>query len=484
MRVFKQRFGPEGRSRPSRLWYVEFKNPKGIRVRVRAFADRAASEELGRRLERVAALRASGLDPDIPTARWLGELPGQMLARLAHLGIVPPSRVAAGRPLLEHLDTFLRSLRARGRAEKYVRNLERRIKDVCQGTEDFQGCGFRTWADLDAAKLERHLHERRQKGLSARTSNHVLAACREFARWGMEQGLGSTDPLASAKPVNARVDVRRRRRALTLDELRRLIRAAQSGPEVLGVPGSVRSWAYRLAAETGFRAAELQSLRVSDFDLAEEEPSVSLPAAATKNRREARIPLRAETARELREFLRERLPTAPALPLPPWFASKTRRWLEPDEERAGIQYENTDGFADFHALRGAFVTALVRSGANPRLVQTLARHSTAALSIGVYTRLRADDERRAIEALPSLRDDPAASSAKATGTGGSASSCSEPHSPRKSPPDPRGEGVGSEDMRGSSAHGAPLRPTGTDALAGAAGLEPATWRLTAARSPG
>lgn len=138
----------------------------------------------------------------------------------------------------------------------------------------------------------------------------------------------------------------------------------------------------------------------------------------------------------MRELLRGRLPTTPALPLPHWFASKTRRWLEPDEDRAGIDYETEDGFADFHARRGAFVTALVRSGANPRLVQTLARHATAALSIGVYTHLRADNERRAIEALPSLTDEPAASSAKATGTDGpSASSCTEDRSPLDSPPE-------------------------------------------------
>jgi integrase len=100
----------------------------------------------------------------------------------------------------------------------------------------------------------------------------------------------------------------------------------------------------------------------------------------------------------------DRLPTELALPLPRWFKDKTKRWLEPDMDSAEIDYENEYGFADFHALRGAFVTALVRSGANPRMVQTLARHSTAALSIATYTHLRRDDERRAIEAMPSLSE--------------------------------------------------------------------------------
>lgn len=147
------------------------------------------------------------------------------------------------------------------------------------------------------------------------------------------------------------------------------------------------------------------------------DPSVRLPAALTKNRQDAHLPLRSDTALELREFFRDRLPSAAALPLPHWFKDKTKCWLKPDEKAAGIEYETDEGFADFHALRGAFVSALVRSGANPRLLQTLARHSTAALSIGVYTRLRSDDERRAVEALPSLRTKPIGSEV-AVGTWG------------------------------------------------------------------
>ena len=138
MRVFRQRFGPAGQSRPSRVWYVEFKDPKGIRVRVRAFDDKTASAELGRKLEQVAALRASGLEPDIVTAKWLGELPRPMLDRLAELGIIPASRVGASRPILGAggvLEEFAQSLRAQDRAEKYVKNLVRRITDVVKGTK-------------------------------------------------------------------------------------------------------------------------------------------------------------------------------------------------------------------------------------------------------------------------------------------------------------------------------------------------------------
>jgi len=69
----------------------------------------------------------------------------------------------------------------------------------------------------------------------------VLAACKEFARWGVEQEFASVDPLAAAKPVNVRVDPRRIRRALTLSKLRKLLRLARSGPGHKGLSGPVRA---------------------------------------------------------------------------------------------------------------------------------------------------------------------------------------------------------------------------------------------------
>jgi hypothetical protein len=123
----------------------------------------------------------------------------------------------------------------------------------------------------------------------------------------------------------------------------------------------------------------------------------------TKNRREARQPLRNSTALELGEAVAGRLPTAQALPLPKSFADKATRWLRHDLELAGIPYQDESGrYADFHALRAAFVSGLIRSGANAKQVQELARHSSAELTVGLYTKLGSDDEQRALAMLPEL----------------------------------------------------------------------------------
>ncbi len=58
-----------------------------------------------------------------------------------------------------------------------------------------------------------------------------------------------------------------------------------------------RSLLYRVAAETGLRRNELKPLHVADLDIEDiERASVSVRATNAKNRREARLPLRADLA--------------------------------------------------------------------------------------------------------------------------------------------------------------------------------------------
>jgi integrase len=211
------------------------------------------------------------------------------------------------------------------------------------------------------------------------------------------------------------------RRVLTSEELLRLIQTTHDASELRGISGPLRALVYRLVAETGLRANEVQSLRAGDFDLSPTAATVTIRAANSKNRREATLPLRARIAADLEPFLRGRMPLAAAFPLPRSFKDKTSRWLKSDLEAAGIAYmDASDRVFDFHALRAQFITLLVTGGAGMRAAQTLARHSTAELTLGVYTKLRPDDERRALEVLPDLAPESSRESAEATGTDGPA----------------------------------------------------------------
>ena len=66
--------------------------------------------------------------------------------------------------------------------------------------------------------------------------------------------------------------------------------------------------------------------------------------------------------------------------------------LRIDLAAAGVPYvvETPDGpgFADFHAMRHSFVSALAAAGVGPKELQTLARHSDPRLTLGIYSHTR------------------------------------------------------------------------------------------------
>ena len=83
------------------------------------------------------------------------------------------------------------------------------------------------------------------------------------------------------------------------------------------MPGPLRAMAYRMAAATGFRAAELRTLTPEAFRLDGPEPTVFLRASATKNRRPAEQPIPLALARDLAAWLPGQARRGVRLPAPP-----------------------------------------------------------------------------------------------------------------------------------------------------------------------
>ena len=73
-----------------------------------------------------------------------------------------------------------------------------------------------------------------------------------------------------------------------------------------------------------------------------------------------------------------------------------------DLKAAGIEPESDSGIVDFHALRGTYISHLVSSGASVKTCQTLARHSSPVLTIGIYAKASLHDIAGAVESLPDL----------------------------------------------------------------------------------
>ncbi len=79
-------------------------------------------------------------------------------AELGKVGIRDPHEKNRQRPLTEHLDCYLTSLKAKGRAPRYVELVKAQLQAL------FDGCGFCTCADFDADKVEAWLTGLRENG--------------------------------------------------------------------------------------------------------------------------------------------------------------------------------------------------------------------------------------------------------------------------------------------------------------------------------
>lgn len=348
----------------SRKWYVRYRLPDGRIRQVAGYVDRGATMALATRLERDAAREAAGLAT--PTDRHLAD------------------------PVESHLAAFVADLEARQRTAKHVRLTINRTRAVLQAG------GVRRLADLDAHRVQAAVGDLRRGGLATETANHYLVAVKGFTRWLWRQGRLATDPLAGLRRLNPEPDRRVVRRALSSEELARLVQAAESSQtEWRDLDGRDRAAIYLLAAGSGLRVHELGTLTYADLVLDADPPRVAIQAAYAKNRRQDVIPLPRQVAEYLRGYLANR-PSVPAdqatriWPGTWWQRAAGMKRL--DLQAAGIEYTDASGrVADFHGLRSTYATLLARRGVNLQTAQALLRHSDPKLTARTYTKLGITD---------------------------------------------------------------------------------------------
>jgi len=420
MRLFKPTYlDREGKKQKTIKWYADFSTPDGIRHRLPLFMDKRASESFGRNIEELCGLQTAGMAAGPELQRWIDGLPVKLSGKLVSWGLISNQRVAAGNLLAKHLQDWRGALLAGGCTLEYADLKTNRARTI------FERCGFRTFADvsgskihLEIAKIKRTIQKRINGRLetvelgpvSGTTKNYYLKACRQFARWMVQDRRAGENPLQYLKPQSD-IEQTRRRRALEPDAIRRLLEATEVAGPRFGMDGYQRSLLYRLAVESGLRAGELRSLAAFSFDF--QANTVNVRPEDTKNRRGASLPLRADTAERLKSFLAGKLPNAKAFRLPN--PGNMSRMIRGDLVAAGIEPKNDRGVVDFHSLRHTFGTLLAASGVHPKTAQTLMRHSDINLTMSRYTHTLIGQEAQAVASLPDFSKF-AQQSQKKTGT--------------------------------------------------------------------
>lgn len=412
MRVFKDTYKDKnGKRREASKWTVEFIDHQERPRRLAAFTDKKATEELGRKLGRLAAIRVAGERPDKPLTEWLETLPKRMMNKLQKIGLVDSRSAAASKPLADHVGDYKQALLDKGNTEKHASMTANRIKAIHEGIK------AEYVSQVTAGAVSRYLAELREgtaedDGISARTSNGYLQAEKSFFTWMVRERRISQSPVEHLQKLNEKTDRRHVRRVLAVKEFKHLLAKTFDGPESYEMTGPERAMLYRLAVETGLRANELRSLKPTSFDLDTDEPTVTVAAGYSKRRREDVLPLRPLTAKELGAFLSDKFPNTPVFKMP----DKTSEMLKEDLDDAKIPYrDDADRVFDFHALRHQFGSNLAAADVHPKVAQELMRHSTITLTMDRYTHTSRGKLSAAVDALPDLSQSDQ-DQARATGT--------------------------------------------------------------------
>lgn len=216
--------------------------------------------------------------------------------------------------------------------------------------------------------MEKALREVQEAGRSGKTLQNYRETICAFCDWAVARGYLSDDPLKNSTAYDT--SPRSKRRTLTPDEIQRL----------LDVAPDYRSLLYQVAMCTGLRANELRSLKVRDLNT--DMKALNLHAEWTKNRKPGLQPIPLWLLERLEVVSRGKALDDPLLRVPRDVAPR----LDKDLKAADISKWTPLGKIDFHALRSVYVSNVIEAGTTVKEAQSLARHSTPALTMNTYAK--------------------------------------------------------------------------------------------------
>lgn len=357
--------------------------------------DKAAAERIAQKHEADAALRREGVI-DV-AAETVGK----------------QSRIS----IEAHLVDYRAKFDAAGRSDQYIRETFNYIRAICKA------CNFNVAADIEVVGVQKFAQTLKEGGLSARTIQAHLRAIKGFTKWLAAHEKLPRDPLVTVKLPNPKSDRRLERRILLTDEWRRLEAVAEAGGVRFGMSGEARAILYATAIQSGLRAGELRSLTPGKICLTSTKPYIRCKSMATKNGKDARQFIDDRLAARLGSYVARRSAGSVVFDLPDEtdmaqmlredLARARQAWLEEAnegseerrrrEESDFLAVKNHEGETlDFHSLRHTCGAWLAMTGAHPKVVQTVMRHSTITLTMDTYGHLFPSTEADAVDRMGAL----------------------------------------------------------------------------------
>ena len=335
------------------------------------------------------------------------------------------------RPIAKHVQAFRTKTEAAGRKPKHVATTIGYIEEI------IEAASWGTAPDIHADHVHSFVQGIRDKGRSARTVQARLTAIKAFTRWLVHNDKLARDPLASVTKPTVKADRRLERRMLLPDEWQWLEAVTMQSPPCYGMTGSERALLYAVAIQTGLRQSELRALTRGRLHLAGGSPFILAPASATKNAKDAKQHVNPELAARLAAHVRTKSPKAPVFAMPaPWaytrmlrgdLAAAREKWLQagvcdPGEHARLVEDDfllpvNHDGARlDFHSLRHTCGAWLAMTGAHPKAVQAVMRHSSITLTMDTYGHLFPGQDAESVRRLSGYMEGSGSEALAATGT--------------------------------------------------------------------
>lgn len=223
--------------------------------------------------------------------------------------------------------------------------------------------------ELTSRTLAESMRRLIDQGRSARTANFRRSIVRAWGAWLEREGVLDANPFHRTAAIDERNDQRYMRRALTDDEVSRLLAvAAAQGPRRL-------AW-YAFGLYAGLRRGEIVRLLWRHVRIEEAE----LIIEGGKSGRRETVPIAPPLANAIAAIGRGE-PDHRVFPRP---LSNDRRVA--DYLAAGIPSPDPYGrICDLHSLRRTLHMRLVRAAVAPQIAQRIMRHSDYRVTLAHYT---------------------------------------------------------------------------------------------------
>ena len=300
------------------------------------------------------------------------------------------------KPMLEHLEDYIKIIKARNRSKDYTQRMKARISSL------LKACQFIYFRDVTQSSVELYLAKMKKDGYGTTTRGHYLDAFKTFLNWAKEDSRIVINPMDNLRKESRESELKG---ILTPDQFILLIRTTIEKDFVIQTTSGIdRGVLYFLAGATGLRRKELLLLTWDALYIHEDHPYILARADITKNAKEAKQPIPLSLANLLKTLRTQRkLKTAERI-FDGFAMSINTAWLiREDMKTAKIPlYDKDRNEICFHSLRNSYISFLANGGAPAKIVQKLARHSDPRLTFNTYARAFEESEQEAIALLPNI----------------------------------------------------------------------------------